>query len=204
MLGSFRRCGTERNPRRRSVQDGAVYSGVAIAVTVTLFADLRRLLPRGTDGPQRYTVREGATVSELLAAIGVEAGADVTVAVNGELAARDTPLREGAEVMVLSPMEGGAAGTSSAARSAASTRRSTASIRSSVRRSTAWIARCGPRSTYASASPPSKPAVPPEASSPSRTSARCCRARPFATAGSRRTPRRPSRRSARAWRARVA
>ena len=62
MLGSFRRCGTERNPRRRSVQDGAVYSGVAIAVTVTLFADLRRLLPRGTDGPQRYTVREGATV----------------------------------------------------------------------------------------------------------------------------------------------
>ena len=49
-------------------------------------------------------------MSELLAAIGVEAGADVTVAVNGELAARDTPLREGAEVMVLSPMEGGAAG----------------------------------------------------------------------------------------------
>ena len=91
------------------MQDGAVYSGVAIAVTVTLFADLRRLLPRGTDGPQRYTVREGATVSELLAAIGVEAGADVTVAVNGELAARDTTLREGAEVMVLSPMEGGAA-----------------------------------------------------------------------------------------------
>ena len=91
------------------MQDGAVYSDVAIAVTVTLFADLRRLLPRGADGPQRYTVRDGATVSELLAAIGVEAGADVTVAVNGELAARDTPLREGAEVMVLSPMEGGAA-----------------------------------------------------------------------------------------------
>jgi sulfur carrier protein ThiS len=91
------------------VQDGAVYSGVAIAVTVTLFADLRRLLPRGADGPQRYTVREGATVSELLATIGVAAGADVTVAVNGELAAQDTPLRDGAEVMVLSPMEGGAA-----------------------------------------------------------------------------------------------
>jgi sulfur carrier protein ThiS len=92
------------------VQDGAVYSGVAIAVTVTLFADFRRLLPRGADGPQRYTVREGATVSELLAAIGVAAGADVTVAVNGELAAGDTPLRDGADVMVLSPMEGGAAG----------------------------------------------------------------------------------------------
>ncbi len=27
-----------------------------IAVTVTLFADLRRHLPRGADGPQRYEV----------------------------------------------------------------------------------------------------------------------------------------------------
>src|SRR5256885_17118196 len=107
MLGSFRRWGDERNPERRSMQGGGVYSGVALAVTVSLFADLRRLLPRGADGPQRYTVRDGATVSELLAAIGVETGADVTVAVNGELAARDTRLREGAEVMVLSPMEGG-------------------------------------------------------------------------------------------------
>src|SRR5438046_2198951 len=65
---------------------------------------------RGADGPLRYPVREGATGSGLLLAIGVGAGADVTVAVNGELAARDTPLREGADVMVLSPMEGGAAG----------------------------------------------------------------------------------------------
>jgi sulfur carrier protein ThiS len=91
------------------VQDAAVYSAVAIAVTVMLFADFRRLLPRGAAGPQRYTVREGATVSDLLAAIGVEAGTDLTVAVDGELAAGDTPLRDGAEVMVLSPMDGGAA-----------------------------------------------------------------------------------------------
>ena len=96
------------------MQDGAVYSAVAIAVTVMLFADLRRLLPRGAVGPQRYTVREGAAVSDLLAAVGVEAGADVTVAVDGELAARDTPLRDGAEVMVLSPMEGGGAGAGEA------------------------------------------------------------------------------------------
>ena len=82
---------------------------MAIAVTVTLFADLRRFLPRGANGPQHYTVPEGATVTDLLATIGVEAGADVTVAVDGELAARDTPLRDGAEIMLLSPMEGGAA-----------------------------------------------------------------------------------------------
>lgn len=78
-----------------------------ITVTVTLFADLRRFLPRGADGPQRYAVRQGATVADLLAAIGVAPDADVTAAVDGELAARDTPLRDGADVMLLSPMEGG-------------------------------------------------------------------------------------------------
>jgi len=73
------------------------------------FADLRRFLPRGSDGPQRYSVPSGATAADLLAAIGVEADAEVTIAVNGELAGRDTPLREGVEVMLLNPMEGGAA-----------------------------------------------------------------------------------------------
>ncbi len=78
-----------------------------ITVTVTLFADLRRFLPRGADGPQRYTVREGATLADLIAAIGVEPDAELTATVNGELAGRDTPLRDGADVMLLSPMEGG-------------------------------------------------------------------------------------------------
>jgi len=80
-----------------------------ITVTVVFFADLRRFLPRGTDGPQRYTVPSGATAADLLAAIGVEADAEVTIAVDGLLAGRDTPLREGVEVMLLNPMEGGAA-----------------------------------------------------------------------------------------------
>ena len=80
-----------------------------ITVTVTLFADLRRFLPRGAEGPQRYAVREGATLADLLAAVGIESGAEVTAAVDGELAGRDTPLRDGADVMLLSPMEGGAA-----------------------------------------------------------------------------------------------
>ena len=79
----------------------------SIFVTVTFFADLRRLLPRGADGPQRYTVREGATLADLLAAVGIKPDAEVTAAVDGEVAARDTPLHDGAEVMLLSPMEGG-------------------------------------------------------------------------------------------------
>ena len=78
-----------------------------ITVSVTFFADLRRFLPRGVDGPQRYTIAEGATAADLLAAIGVEVGAEVTIAVDGELASRDTLLRNGTEVMLLNPMEGG-------------------------------------------------------------------------------------------------
>ena len=81
----------------------------AITVSVIFFADLRRFVPRGEDGPQPYAIHEGAMVADLLAAIGIEKDAEVTIAVNGELAARDTPLNDGAEVMLLNPMEGGAA-----------------------------------------------------------------------------------------------
>ena len=82
-------------------------SGRTITVTVTFFADLRRFIPRGGDGPQLYTIHEGAAVADLLAAIGIEQGAEVTIAVDGELAGRDTPLRDGVEIMLLNPMEGG-------------------------------------------------------------------------------------------------
>ena len=79
-----------------------------MTVKVVFFADLRRFLPRGADGPQPYTVLPGATVAELLDTIGIKPEEDVTVAVDGEIAERTTALREGAEVMLLSPMEGGA------------------------------------------------------------------------------------------------
>ena len=78
-----------------------------LTIAVSFFADLRRFLPRGAEGPQRYTVPEGATAADLLAVIGVEANAEVTIAVDGELASRETPLRDGADVMLLNPMEGG-------------------------------------------------------------------------------------------------
>ena len=79
-----------------------------IAVNVVFFADLRRFLPRGANGPQRYALAPGATVADLLDLIGIAPDTDLTAAVDGELAARDTPLRDAAEVMLLSPMEGGA------------------------------------------------------------------------------------------------
>ena len=91
------------------LEDSAPVDAPTVTVTVMFFADLRRFLPRGVDGPQRYTVPAGATVADLLDAVGIEARADVTAALDGELAGRDTPLHDGAEVMLLSPMEGGAA-----------------------------------------------------------------------------------------------
>jgi len=89
------------------VGDSAKAGTGSITVSVTFFADLRRFLPRGAEGPQLYTVPEGAAAADLLAAIGIEDGAEVTIAVDGELASRDTPLRQGTEVMLLNPMEGG-------------------------------------------------------------------------------------------------
>jgi sulfur carrier protein ThiS len=78
-----------------------------ITVAVTFFADLRRFLPRGADGPQRYSLPDGASVTDLLATIGIAPESDLTVAVDGELADRETRLHDGADVMLLSPMEGG-------------------------------------------------------------------------------------------------
>src|SRR5437773_1348489 len=90
-----------------SPMGGRIDSARAITVTVTFFADLRRFLPRGADGPQRYTLSGNATIADLLALIGVAPDADVTAAVDGELADRETALHEGADIMLLSPMEGG-------------------------------------------------------------------------------------------------
>ena len=48
-----------------------------------------------------------ATVADLLAVIGIATDTDLTAAVDNELAPRDTALHDGAEVRLLSPMEGG-------------------------------------------------------------------------------------------------
>jgi sulfur carrier protein ThiS len=75
-------------------------------VTVTFMADMRRFAP-SSDGRQAYTLAADATAADLLSIIGVPPDSEVTIGVDGELAARDTPLRDGAEVLLVSPMEGG-------------------------------------------------------------------------------------------------
>jgi len=78
-----------------------------ITVTVTFLAGLRRFLPPGVDGPRRHGVPAGSTVADLLDAIGIPRNTDVTVGLDGELANRTDPLHDGADVMLVSPMEGG-------------------------------------------------------------------------------------------------
>jgi sulfur carrier protein ThiS len=80
---------------------------VPVTVGVTFLGALRRFLPEGAPAPHRYVLGDAARVADLLAAIGVDPALDLTVAVDGELADRDALLRDGAEVLLLSPMEGG-------------------------------------------------------------------------------------------------
>ena len=74
----------------------------SIAVSVVLSAALRRRRP------ERHVLAAGATLADLLAALDLDAALDVTAAIDGELADRTSPLHDGADVMLLVPMEGGA------------------------------------------------------------------------------------------------
>lgn len=78
-----------------------------ITVSVRLFADLRRFLAKGEDGPLSYVLSAGATIQELLNLIGVRRDEEITAGLNGELAQSDTILHDGDEVVLFSPMEGG-------------------------------------------------------------------------------------------------
>jgi sulfur carrier protein ThiS len=96
------------------LHDAARTEARTIGVSVIMSAGLRRLKPGSPDGPQRHTLAAGANLGDLLAALGITATTDLTAAVDGELAERDSPLRDGSEVMLLAPMEGGSAGGAAA------------------------------------------------------------------------------------------
>ncbi len=78
-----------------------------ITVRLTLFADLKRFLPKGQDGPLTFAVSRGATVDALLAVAGIPTAEEITVGLNGDQSQRDAILKDGDEVVLFSPMEGG-------------------------------------------------------------------------------------------------
>lgn len=76
-------------------------------VRLTLFADLKRYLPKGESGPLAFTLEAGATVGMLLAQAGIPASEEITVGLNGNQGDRESILHDGDEVVLFSPMEGG-------------------------------------------------------------------------------------------------
>jgi molybdopterin converting factor small subunit len=79
----------------------------AITVKVTLFADLRRYLRKGENGPLTVSLPGGATVADLIASFGIADAEEVTAGRNGDQATHDTVLHDGDEIVLFSPMEGG-------------------------------------------------------------------------------------------------
>ncbi|MEX2228967.1 MAG: MoaD/ThiS family protein [Dehalococcoidia bacterium] len=78
-----------------------------IAVRLVLFADLKRFLPKGHDGPLTFSLAPGATVATLMAEAGVPEEGEITIGLNGDEAQLDSALSDGDEVVIFSPMEGG-------------------------------------------------------------------------------------------------
>jgi molybdopterin converting factor small subunit len=83
--------------------------GSNIEVRLVLFADLRRVLPRGHDGKFNLNVPEGSTVADLVAASGLGFSPDeqLKAGINGDSVELDAPVHAGDEVVLFSPMEGG-------------------------------------------------------------------------------------------------
>jgi molybdopterin converting factor small subunit len=79
-----------------------------VRVQVSLFGDVNRHL-HGREKEHAQDLPDGATVSDLLAALGIDLANEVqlTIGVNGELGRPDSRLSDGDKVMLVTPMEGG-------------------------------------------------------------------------------------------------
>ena len=77
-----------------------------LTIRVKLFSDMVRYHPADRG---RFTIElpDGASVETLLAAMGASAEQDLIIGVGGQLAQRQTPLRDQDEVELVTPMVGG-------------------------------------------------------------------------------------------------
>ncbi len=77
-----------------------------IRVRVSLHGDVHRYR-RGRGDPFEAELAEGTSIAELVREIGIDPAMKVTFGLNGELAGEAAVLRDGDEVLILTPMEGG-------------------------------------------------------------------------------------------------
>lgn len=88
-------------------QQQQTQSTAQMRLNVALHADLRRFLPKGVNGAFPVDLNPGATVADLLEALGIPDRETITVGLNGELATRESTLHDADEITMFSPMEGG-------------------------------------------------------------------------------------------------
>ncbi len=74
-------------------------------IAISAFGDV----DRHVKGRRELELADGATVATVLAELGISPTAQLTVGINGQLVALDSPLRDGDKVMLVTPMEGGSA-----------------------------------------------------------------------------------------------
>jgi len=77
-----------------------------VKVRVHLFANLRVYAPAGSASDE-LTLADGATVADVLAALGIPAAIEAVLLVNGRRANAAAPLASGDEITLFPPMEGG-------------------------------------------------------------------------------------------------
>ena len=75
-------------------------------LTVRLFGDLRRYLPKGQD-PLQVELPEGATAMAVLRHLGIHPGEVWVVRANKQVVPEDQPLRDGDDLEVFEPVGGG-------------------------------------------------------------------------------------------------
>lgn len=78
-----------------------------IAVTLNLFGDLRRYQRPGENGPMRLTCSKGDTVADLLRGLAIPHIEDTAISFNGELGRVSDVLKDGDELILFGPTEGG-------------------------------------------------------------------------------------------------
>jgi sulfur carrier protein ThiS len=77
-----------------------------IAVSVRLLGDVRRFVRESPDGLTRQ-MPEGASIADLLDALGIPLDEELVIGINSTLAGREATLAAGDSVLLVTPMAGG-------------------------------------------------------------------------------------------------
>ena len=92
----------------KAAADFAIYTpGSGAGIPVSIVRSFAAPPAALREDAELFRERVATTATSLLALIGIPPDSEITVGVDGELGGRDTPLRDGADLMLLSPMEGG-------------------------------------------------------------------------------------------------